>query len=367
MRIGPAFYATLAEQIRDGLDSSSAMAALREMWWARYSELTPLGIEQHLEHGSASYVFDRAGDLPGAPQPDRTVAAYGFAEKPDALREKGYQARFPLGRRFEHDVDRGHLMPHSGGGLYGPNLFPQSSVLNQGRSRAGRVYRATESRAAERELFFFCALIYGDDTDMPVYIELGVVENRVLDVVLFRNRFDHDATRAFPPSTDEWLDSLTVAEYGTLGEEVARAHLEEELGAIIVALGDAGMERGLHGEQDLDIVAILDGELTAVEVKTRYLGRLAGVLTRAGNLRRPRLLRPAAPGGQGSPGYALRRLDKYLAELDGIPRVVVALVDLRLRLIQLFEVEDGRVRPPSAAPEDCSAALEKALAELGYA
>lgn len=360
MTLGPRFYADLAAAIRSGLDSSSAMAQLRVLWWRRYLASTPGALEQHLSHGSASYLFDRAGDLGDSSRQDRSVAAYGFIEKPVAGRELSYQARFPLGSRFEREVDRGHMMPHTAGGLYGPNLFPQLKALNRGWSGAGRTYRGMETRAVDGELFYFCALTYCDDTDMPVYIELGLVEGGVLTVELFRNRFDIVANAAFPPTVDEWLDSFTVQEFGDLGEETARIHLEDELEAVIVALGDSGMERGSNGEQDVDVLAVLDGELTAVEVKTRYLGKLAGKQTRRGDLRRPQLRKPGASHRQGSLPYTAARVDKY-AEMDGEPRIVVALVDLQLKLTQLFEVRDGRVLAAEAAPHDCSAALAKVL------
>lgn len=46
----------------------------------------------------------------------------------------------------------------------------------------------------------------------------------------------------------------------------------------------AGLPRE-GGRQDLDLLAIIDGALIAVEVKRRYRSSLAGHLTRAGNLR----------------------------------------------------------------------------------
>jgi hypothetical protein len=38
--------------------------------------------------------------------------------------------------------------------------------------------------------FFFCCLLYADDTDFPASIELGVLRSGGLHVERFRNRFD---------------------------------------------------------------------------------------------------------------------------------------------------------------------------------
>jgi hypothetical protein len=38
--------------------------------------------------------------------------------------------------------------------------------------------------------FFFCRLLYVDDTDFPTWVELGTLRAEVLHVERFRNRFD---------------------------------------------------------------------------------------------------------------------------------------------------------------------------------
>ncbi|GAA5037642.1 hypothetical protein GCM10025738_25940 [Microbacterium fluvii] len=81
------------------------------------------------------------------------------------------------------------------------------------------------------------------------------------------------------------MAGATNAGAGALGEDTARILLEAR-GAEFSGVGDASMERGGH-KQGLDILAFVDGELVAYEVKIRHVGRLAGLVTRTGNLRRP--------------------------------------------------------------------------------
>jgi hypothetical protein len=55
----------------------------------------------------------------------------------------------------------------------------------------GRRYRALEREIAKTPgTFFFCCLLYADDTDFPAAIELGVLRPDRLHVERFRNRFD---------------------------------------------------------------------------------------------------------------------------------------------------------------------------------
>ena len=39
-------------------------------------------------------------------------------------------------------------------------------------------------------MFFFCCLLYGDDSDFPAAVELGLLRLGGLYVERFRNRFD---------------------------------------------------------------------------------------------------------------------------------------------------------------------------------
>jgi hypothetical protein len=70
-------------------------------------------------------------------------------------------------------------------------MFPQDRELNRGWSAEGRRYRALEREIATTPgAFFFCCLLYADDTDFPAAVELGVLRPDGLHVERFRNRFD---------------------------------------------------------------------------------------------------------------------------------------------------------------------------------
>jgi hypothetical protein len=66
------------------------------------------------------------------------------------------------------------MVPHAAGGTFGPNIFPQD--LNRGWSTEGRRYRALEREITKTPgTFFFCCLLYADDTDFPAAVKLGVL------------------------------------------------------------------------------------------------------------------------------------------------------------------------------------------------
>ncbi|MFJ3490683.1 hypothetical protein [Leifsonia aquatica] len=168
------------------------------------------------------------------------------------------------------------------------------------------------------------------------------------------------------------LATAANAQVGALGEETARFYLEQQLDAVVVTLGDAGMPR-TGARQDLDITAILDGTLIVFEVKTRYLSARAGKLTRTGNLPRPRLGRTSTGSRQGSQSYAADRLADIIDTGDGYAGidVQVIVVDFRLMLLQFFTVDDGGrlvapVGPPAPCAEAAVAALDEILNHRGY-
>jgi hypothetical protein len=206
---------------------------------------------------------------------------------------------------------------------------------------------------------------YIDETDVPGFLNLGVVSASGLTVDTFRNRYDNPETL----SLDVHLSGATDSQIGALGEETASILLTDNLDGTIVAMGDAGMPR-TAGRQDLDLLVIIEGTLTAVEVKTRYLSRQSGRLTRAGSLLRPRMRRPATPGGsrQGSQGYVTVRLAGFIdtsqEAYEGIDVRVLA-IDFRLMLAQQFDVNDAGTRlAPSGAPIECREAAERALGRI---
>lgn len=168
---------------------------------------------------------------------------------------------------------------------------------------------------------------------------------------------------------NERFEGLSSSAIGDIGEETVRAHLEER-GDLIVALGDSGMAR-TAGRQDLDLIIVSDGELVAVEVKTRFLSSKAGHLTPSGNLLRPRLRRPTlARPRQGSQEYLRPRLAPFISVTEegfDISARVCA-VDLRAELLQWFPLSrEGRVLAPSELPVGCSVEIEEGVqAILGH-
>jgi hypothetical protein len=361
------------------MDVAALAGALVQAWTAVYQSAAPRCELVEFEEAGATFLFDLV-EPSGGDRPSRTVAAHALSQPAGKLRDVAYQRGYPdPAGRATRALDKGHMVPHAAGGLFGPNIFPQDRALNRGWSLEGRRYRAMEREAAAApSTFFFCRLIYSDDSEFPAEVELGLLRASDLVVERFRNRFDTDAQENAVGGELARLRGVLAAatsgQIGDLGEETVAVFLEEELDATIVALGDAGMPRR-HGLQDLDVVAVVDGELVVFEVKTRFFGRSAGYLTRAGNLPRPRLRRqrsghqmPRKRGSQGSQPYAAVRLDG-IVDVDedhygGVQARAVA-VDLRSLTLQQFAVDDsGGVIAPLGVPVDCSRAAATALERI---
>lgn len=313
------------------------------------------------EHGSGTYLFDQCQ----GPHDDRTIAAVGIPTKPNAARDAGYQRGYPLPDTLVHRrVDRGHFIPYSSGGEFGPNIYIQDRALNRGWSEEGRKYRALERAAASAgpPTLLFVVPHYTDRTATPGFVTVGVWESGRLQMETFRNRYDEPTHLPL----DVHLSGAVDSQIGALGEETVSILLTEELDATLVSAGDAGMPR-VGNQQDLDLVVVLEGRLVAIEVKSRYLSRQAGRLTRAGNLLRPRIRAGTTMDGyrQASQPYLRTRvsglLDTDLRSFDGTD-VLIAAVDLRLMVMQLFDVSDaGRVLGPLGRPVPCRQAAQKAL------
>ncbi|MCJ1707517.1 hypothetical protein [Microbacterium sp. VKM Ac-2923] len=342
---------TTGRDLADAVIDETAVAYLGDLPSASMTEFS--------YHG-ARFLFDATEGM------DRTVLAIGTPSIVDRSREASYQRAFPIADTCAgRPLDRGHLLPHTAGGGYGPNLFAQDRALNRGWSADGREYRRMErlAVAAPPGTFLAVVLIYIDRSALPGFVQLAILGPDGGESRLFRNRFDvvDDADRL----TAE-LNAATDAQLGALGEEATAVFVEENLGAILVALGDAGMPR-TEGRQDLDLAVIVDDELTALEVKTRYRSALAGRLTRAGNLRRPRLRRTQHGGRQASQSYVADRIGGIVDTADGYHgvRVQIVVIDLVLMLIQFFDVtDDGRRLAPSAPPTPCETSVEVALARI---
>lgn len=363
---------------RGTIDSTGAAfpagEQLLDAWSDRYRMHTPKANLRVFDFAGATFLIDEAPA--DANRPVRTIGAFTRALRPDVARETTYQAGYPL----EQDgalrpVDRGHLVPYTAGGMFGPNLFRQDRALNRGWSMNGRLYRDFERRAVHAGAFFFCALDYCDTTDYPSIVELGLWDDKGIESEPFRNRWDDEALNDLPaPANEEralqhFLAGLTTAQVGDLGEEAIGAYLQEEGAMVVVAFGDSQLPRN-EGRQDLDLVVIDEtGELLAVEVKTRYFARNAGTFTRAGYLHRPRLRRPptgAMSPRQGSIDYVRSRMGDIIdVDEDTDVQFIVFVVDLRARVLQRFTVTPAdRITGPVGPPVDASAHILRAIDTL---
>ncbi|ERK73552.1 hypothetical protein N136_00110 [Leifsonia aquatica ATCC 14665] len=310
------------------------------------------------EDNGVEFLFD------ANPAFDRTVLAIGRPRAPIAPRDVQYQRLHPLADGAVRRFDRGHFLPYTGGGGFGPNLFPQDTALNRGWSKEGREYRAFERRAiaAGSESSMFSYPTYIDGTTTPGFIQLGLISRTIRETQIFRNRYDEAALLGDDRLTAE-LRGATDQQIGGLGEETVGVFLRRELGFEIITMGDAGMER-TDGRQDLDIVAMLDGTLIAYEVKTTYTSRRAGKRSKAGNLSRPRLRRTLSGSRQASQPYAADRLTNTIdtgGDYEGVD-VQVVVVDFELMALQFFDVDDCGRRVTAAGPVlPCRDAAEEAL------
>lgn len=180
-----------------GLPADSRMApaelsrCLLQVWCEAYWAEIPQCSLQEFDSGGARFLFDLASEV-NAKQEDRTIAAWGFPDSRPHRRDTAYQRGYPAPQgRATTPLDKGHMVPHTAGGTFGPNIFPQDRDLNRGWSAEGRRYRALEREIANTPgTFFFCCLLYADDTSFPVAVELGLLRSDGLYVERFRNRFD---------------------------------------------------------------------------------------------------------------------------------------------------------------------------------
>ncbi len=187
-------YRAIAATVTAGVPHSITTAlgaALSDIWTDGYRRRCPMSYLHEIIFSGSTILFDLASAV-GAPQDDRTVAAWGLSRLPAAPRDRSHQRGYPSPKgRASRPLDKGHMIPHTAGGELGPNLFPQDRDLNQGRSEQGKRYRALEWEITRRPgTFFLSRLIYPDDSDFPSEVELGVLRADGLHVERFRNRFD---------------------------------------------------------------------------------------------------------------------------------------------------------------------------------
>jgi len=185
-------YPALSRAALSGPDRLARLVrSLNAAWSDAYRSMTPAANLYEFGPEPWTFLFDFATET-GAPQWDRTVAAWGQSVPGRRPRDESYQRGYPgPGGRADRPLDKGHLVPHQIGGEFGQNIFPQDRELNRGWSEQGRRYRALEREAgATPGTFFFCRLVYTDETDFPAWVELGILRAQELHVDRFRNRFD---------------------------------------------------------------------------------------------------------------------------------------------------------------------------------
>jgi hypothetical protein len=185
-------YAAVAAMASANLDRPEELAEyLAEAWAAAYRSQTPQSALLEFDSDGARFLFDFASSV-GAAQADRTIAAWGRSRRAPRPRDQAYQRGYPSPQgRATRPLDKGHMVAYAASGTFGPNMFPQDRDLNRGWSTEGRRYRAVEREIANTPgTFYFCCLRYGDDSDFPAAIELGVLRPDGLHVEQFQNRFD---------------------------------------------------------------------------------------------------------------------------------------------------------------------------------
>lgn len=295
-------------------------------------------------YASADYIVDERLGY------DRTVLVLAPPDIAHEPRDEGYQRGFPLAPLlFGRPADRGHLIAHSAGGLFGPNLLTQDRALNRGWSREGRVYRGLESAA-----------------DAHALIELGFWGDGHVHSSVFRNRFGSVAL-AGADEFDAVLAGATNAEAAALGEETARVLIETAWDGILLDSDDSASEKDdpSHG---LDLLMLVDDCTVAFEVKTRHVAGDAGRLTRSGNLRRPRLRVSRRDGlRQRSDEYVAVRANLVIdaGGSSGYPQSRVVVVDFVSMLAQLFAITPtDRVGHPLCPPMPCLDAAREAYPHI---
>jgi hypothetical protein len=184
-------YPALSRAASGGADHLARLVeSLSNAWSDAYRSRTPAANLYEFGPEPWTFLFDFSTET-DAPQWDRTVAAWGLSVPGRRPRDESYQRNYPSPNgRAERPLDKGHMVPHQIGGDLGQNIFPQDRELNRGWSEQGRQYRALEREAvATPGTFFFCRLIYTDETDFPAWVELGVLRANGPHVDRFRNRF----------------------------------------------------------------------------------------------------------------------------------------------------------------------------------
>ena len=120
---------------------------------------------------------------------DRVIGVFGASSRAPGTRNEKC-ARIELSEELEGmQRDDGHFMARSIGGGLDINLFSQDRLLNRGWSSEGKIYRRMEKYCREQEgTFCFSRPIYADGSNVPRWLEFGVLKNEeTLWVEVFDN------------------------------------------------------------------------------------------------------------------------------------------------------------------------------------
>lgn len=120
---------------------------------------------------------------------DRVIGVFGTSSRTQDERD-ARRTRIELSEELEGTQrDDGHFMARTIGGGLDMNLFSQSRLLNRGWSPQGKIYRRMEKYCREQQgTFCFSRPIYADGSNVPRWLEFGVLKNdETLWVELFDN------------------------------------------------------------------------------------------------------------------------------------------------------------------------------------
>jgi len=120
---------------------------------------------------------------------DRVIGVFGTSSRVQESRNRR-RTKIELSVELEGTLRcDGHFMARSIGGGVDVNLFSQNRLLNRGWSSQGKIYRRMEKYCREQEgTFCFSRPIYGDGSNVPCWLEFGVVKG---DGTLWVEIFDN--------------------------------------------------------------------------------------------------------------------------------------------------------------------------------
>jgi len=109
---------------------------------------------------------------------DRVIGVFGTSSRAQETRNRR-RSKIELSEELEGtERDDGHFMARSIGGGLEVNLFSQDRLLNRGWSSQGKIYRRMEKYCREQEgTFCFSRPIYCDGSNVPCWLEFGVLKN----------------------------------------------------------------------------------------------------------------------------------------------------------------------------------------------